>query len=135
MIIKICLKLFLDKTKELLPLCREYQVTWLTKRIQNHLNSLSYSELSTRQKLAYLEIADEYGFSELRKFLLEKSGHFDDSFVFIQTLKEFNNLKENTKYEIAKHRLSLRINLNKYVISDASTLVWFLDKLFKNKWN
>lgn len=89
-----------DDSKELLPLCRKYQVTWLFEKIANHLFVRCIRDSNFH--LECLQLTEEYEMKKLRRRVLVLPV---DSFVFLQSSEEFNQLNNENKYILALNRL------------------------------
>ena len=89
----------------LAPLCREYQVDWLTNQIKDFI----YGDASSNQDkdciLKYLSVSEEMDFGSINDVKLINSLH--DNFHSLQTSTDFPLLSRQKQILIARKRLWL----------------------------
>ena len=90
----------------LAPLCREYQVDWLTNKIIATIKEDASSvDMGKQYILKYLSFSEEMDFGTVNDAPLVNSLH--DNFHSLQTCSEFSSLSHNKKILIARKRLWL----------------------------
>ena len=87
----------------ILPLCREYQVDWLTKNIQEFLQR-NFTKVTTTlsSRLKYLKLAEDYQFEVFKENLLTAET-FNMLFMDVRMMSEFNELHTDMKVRIARN--------------------------------
>ena len=85
------------------PLCREYQVDWLTEKIKESILDEGWNQGETDVTLKYLTLSEGMGFGSSFDEVLINA--FSDSFISIHMCPDFMSLSRKMQVMIARKRL------------------------------
>ena len=112
----------------LASICKEYQVDWLIKKIENYLQENIPREIAktTEQILHYLKLASQMCFDKVERMLLQR---LDQPFDVIQAKDEFNLLNRRAKILVARKCLwDISINNSTSINNLTSITYLFMEK-------
>lgn len=125
--------------EELLKLCEEYEMEWLTQIIDGYLaRTKMFSTQRAKAQMAGLKLADKFGLHVLRKNIISISHNV----ITLQKEEGFDDLTNSTKYQLARKEISQKWSYNRYsknreltredIDKDNNIALEVLDEYFKD---